>query len=112
MELSELTTEERRAMCALIEHLVRSDGQITEQEIEAVSAIAGAVGDEVWRESFRSVRLLARDREAVLALARTVLRPGARRRILQSMHRVAASDSLAASEVELMDQVVALWGDP
>lgn len=49
MVFSDLAPDERLALVALVKRLVMTDRAITEEEAEAIDAIAGQLGEETYR---------------------------------------------------------------
>ena len=109
MDLSELTDEERRALVALVHHVVRADGQLTDEEIDALSEVAEEMGQDAWREAFREVSLLSRSRDEVMKLAATIERQETRSLATQVLERVAGADGFDRTERAVIKAMQELW---
>jgi uncharacterized tellurite resistance protein B-like protein len=109
MHLGELNENEQRVLCALVGHMIRADGQLTDEEIDAMSQVADEMGLDQWRAAFRAVLGKYPDTESVIALAQSVTRNEARDRIVSVLGDVARSDALDASETRFLGALTRSW---
>ena len=89
MRLDEFSEPDQLALCIFVKHMIRSDGQLTDEEIGAMSDVAEEMGQAAWRAAFRQVMLQRTTSEEVLTLARSVQEAAVRRRILAVLAEVA-----------------------
>jgi len=109
MKLGDLNPNESAVLCALVGHMIRADGQVTDEEIDAMSKIADDMGLDQWRTAFRAVHGQYKTTDAVLEFAKTVERKEAKVCIESVLGDVAASDLLVASETRFLAAVTQNW---
>jgi len=109
MHLGELSPTEQSVLAALIGHLIRVDGQLSDDEIDAMSKVASEMGQEQWRTAFRAVHGKYRTTKDVLAFAESVVRNNARTKIQSVLADVAASDWLDAKEANFLGALANRW---
>ena len=106
MKLEDLHDQERRALVVLINAVIRADGKLTDEEIDAMSGVAEDLGQDAWRQAFRET--LGKNEDA-LDVAATVERPEARALIRTMLAKVAESDLLVKAEKDFLDRLDAAW---
>ena len=109
MTLNELTGQEQLVLTALVKHIIRSDGQLTDDEIDAMSDVAEEMGEDRWQTAFRKLRGQYKETDELLRLAETVQRQEAREQIHAVISKVAASDSISPEEKAVLDAVASIW---
>ncbi len=109
MHLGDLTPNEQLVLCALVGHMIRADGQVTDEEIDAMSKVAEEMGQDQWRKAFRAVHGKYTDTESVLELAKSVERPEVRERIASVLGDVAVSDLLVHEESSILAALASAW---
>ncbi|MBX3230726.1 MAG: TerB family tellurite resistance protein [Labilithrix sp.] len=124
-----LSPEEQFAFAALARVLVRLDGRFSEEEEQAIEAVAAelfatttvagpyrsmpeadaADGSAVWDLIERAAETVPDD-DALKAIAAGVTRPAAREAIYEAIYAVAASDVVAKEEWPMLEWLAAEWG--
>jgi hypothetical protein len=110
MELRDLDATERVALVALVEFVGASNPEVSDEESEAIAAIADALGEESYHRSAAQADERCPDEEALRALLQEVRRQEARELILGTALEVAAGDTIQSSESELLDWLADTWG--
>lgn len=111
MRLDDLQSDEKLALGGLLRLMIRSDGDFTEKEEEAVNRAGERLGAEagLWRLISQSAQDCPEDADIRAAVAK-VVRPEARSLIRSAAKEVAEGDSLADSERELLAWLDSAWG--
>lgn len=109
-ELPLLNTEERELLVGLALAVVAADGALSAEESGLLRNLGQAMGAEVFVESARVARERFPDDESVLAAARTLTSPRARRTIYGTLRALAESGGVTDSEQYLLDELAAAWG--
>lgn len=110
MTLDELSQDEQTALGGLLRMTLRSDGDFTEAEEEAINAEGRALGGEakIWRVISQSAQDCPNEPDVRAWLAK-VQRAEARAFIRGLVERIAASDGTSDREHELLTWLRTTW---
>jgi hypothetical protein len=108
MHVEELSEAEQVVLLALVGLTARADGTVSEPELEALGELRVEIGAERF-EKVRDAAAKLGDGDAILKAAARVERPEARAVIFDRILDVAAPDTVAESEAELLAKLAALW---
>lgn len=110
MKLEDLTADERLALGGLVRLIVRADGSFSEEEEARMDRIGEELGgrEAFWKAISDSAQAFPDDAK-VRAAALAVTRSEARDLILGVVTGVAAADTIAPSEMGVIDALRAAW---
>jgi len=111
MDLGDFTEQQQLALCVLVKHMIRSDGQLTDEEIGAVSDVADEMGHDAWRAAFRQVAFKTTTNREVMGVAKTIDDPEVRRKVRDVLAMVAQADDLVVQEARFLEALDGLWTD-
>ena len=109
MELNELTHDERLALVALVEVVVASDANVSEDEQDQIAHIAGAFGDDAYRALANEADKRFPDEEALKAFLAGVPRQEARELIYGEVLKTALPDLIDTHESSLLGWLATVW---
>ena len=107
--MTALSEPEQVVLLALVGLLARADGRLSQTEMSTLDKLRLAMEPE----RFRRVRDAAGeldDGAAIMKAAQSVANPDARELIFGVLYEMAIPDTIAPAEVELLEQLAALWG--
>ena len=78
MELSDLRSDERLALVALLEAAVVADGSVSDDEVEDIRKVVDAFGEDEYRKLVDEVSRRFQSRDDLLSFLETIERPEAR----------------------------------
>ena len=110
MELTDLTHDERLALVALVENVVASDAEVSEDEAAQIDRIAAAFGDEPYRALAREVDERFEDEASLKTFLAALLRPEARELIYGTVLDAALPDVIDRHESSLLGWLATEWG--
>jgi hypothetical protein len=108
MELNELTQEERIALVALVELVVKS-GAVSDEEVEELQRIVASIGEDAYGEAADEVGKRFRDESELKAFLSTITRQEAREVIYEAVLEAAMPDAISARESELLEWLGTEW---
>jgi hypothetical protein len=109
MGVAQLSEAEQVVLLALVGLVARSDGAVSEPEMSALQGLREAIGPERF-ERVRDAAAALDGNDAILEAAERIARPEAREVIFESILEMAAPDTIAESEAEVLDQLAESWG--
>ena len=110
MELTDLTREERVALAALLELVVESNATISDDEVEEVQHVVGAVGDAAYAEAADEAAERFPDEAALKAFLPSIARQEARELIYGALLQAALPDAMGAHESAILNWLGKAWG--
>lgn len=111
MHAKELQGDERIALCALVDFMIRADAVESTEEKQELLALAAEIGPDVFGAAMRAARERFATVDDALAFAGTVVaRQEARSLIHTMLVDMAQADGLAAAEQPLLRAVARMWG--
>ncbi len=110
MELSELTHDERVALVALIENVIASDAQVSDDEEAEIAEIANAFGDDAYRALATEADERFTDEAALQRFLSTLPRPEARELIYGTVLDAALANGVDRHESSLLGWLATTWG--
>ncbi len=112
MKLNDLDEQELTAFMALLKQLIRADGELSDSEIDHLSALGSVIGEERWKVAFAGVKGQWKQASDIPELAGMVTRPESRGIIHRTLATVAASDKTSAEERAILNTLSKLWTLP
>jgi hypothetical protein len=109
MELTDLDSNERLALVALIEATVQADGGVSEQEEDALADIVDALGEGAYREAVEAADHRFEDDDALKAFLQGIRREDARNLIYGTVLDLAMSDVVSGHESPLLAWLASTW---
>jgi uncharacterized tellurite resistance protein B-like protein len=109
MSVAQLSEDEQVVLLALVGLVARSDGSVSEPEMSALQQLRQAIGPERF-ERVRDAAAALEDDAAILKAAERVARPDARALIFDAILEMAAPDTIAESEAEVLEHLAESWG--
>jgi len=107
--LSGLSADEKLALVALLKRFVNEDGEVSEEEVDAIGAVSAALGpDEYRRLVDEADARLAGDAE-MRAFLESITRQEARETIYEIAFEAAAGEALQALEADILDWLAEAW---
>jgi hypothetical protein len=110
MELGALNHDERLALVALVEWVLKSDNRATEREFEELGRLVEAIGDDAYQALADEVATRFADDAALRAFLPAVTRQDARELIFTTLLDVAIADGVDVHESEMLAWLTDLWG--
>jgi uncharacterized tellurite resistance protein B-like protein len=108
--LTSLTSDEKLALVALLKRFVSEDGEVSEDEVDAIASVSAALGaDEYRRLVDEADARLASDEDMRTFLA-SITRQEARETIFEIVFEAAAGEALQGLEPEMLDWLAETWG--
>jgi uncharacterized tellurite resistance protein B-like protein len=108
--LDGLTSNEKLALIALLKRFVSEDGEVSEDEVDAIGSVAAALGDEEYRRLVDEADKRLRGDEELRAFLDSITRQDARETIYGIVFEAAAGQALQGLEPEMLDQLADAWG--
>jgi uncharacterized tellurite resistance protein B-like protein len=109
MELTDLNSDERLALVALIEATVRADHGVSEEEEEAIAEIIDALGEGAYREAVETADKRFGSEADLKAFLQGIKREEARGLIYGTVLDLAMSDVVTGAESPLLSWLAATW---
>ena len=109
MELTDLNSDERLALVALIEATVRADHGVSEEEEEAIAEIIDALGEGAYREAVEAADKRFGSEADLKAFLQGIKREEARSLIYGTVLDLAMSDVVTGSESPLLSWLASTW---
>jgi hypothetical protein len=109
MELTDLDSNERLALVALIEATVQADGGVSEQEAEVLAEIVDALGESAYREAVEAADSRFEDDDDLKAFLQGIRREEARNLIYGTVLDLAMSDVVSGHESPLLSWLASTW---
>lgn len=110
MDLKELTHDEKLALVALVEVVVASDTEVSEDEQRHIALLADAFGDEAYPALVDEVDERFADEEALKAFLTGISRQDARELIYGTVLDSALPDLIDRHESSLLGWLATEWG--
>jgi len=107
--LDELTGDEKLALVALLKRFVAEDGEVSEDEVDAVGSIAAALGEEEYRRLVDAADERLQEDEALRAFLESITRQDARETIYGIVFEAAVGEALQGLEPEMLDWLAETW---
>src|SRR5712671_73779 len=108
--LNNLTNDEKLALVALLKRFVSEDGEVSEEEVDAIGSVAAALGEEEYRRLVDAADERLREDEQLRAFLESIIRQDARETIYGIAFEAAASEALQGPEPEMLDWLAKTWG--
>ena len=111
MGYAKLEDDELVVLAGALRLMMVADGAITQEEIDASSAIGTKLGltneqwDEIWDEAARELPT----QDAVMEAAIAIERPAAREVIYEQLYEMAGSDAFDDSEWDILEVLDEEW---
>jgi hypothetical protein len=109
MELTDLDSNERLALVALIEATVQADGGVSEQEAEVLAEIVDTLGESAYREAVEAADSRFEDDDDLKAFLQEIRREEARNVIYGTVLDLAMSDVVSGHESPLLAWLASTW---
>jgi len=113
MDLSNLTnlnSDEKLALVALLKRLVSEDGAVSEEEVDAIGAVSASLGAEEYRRIIDEADARLQGDAEMRAFLESITRQEARETIYGLAFEAAASEALQGPEAEMLDWLAEAWG--
>jgi Tellurite resistance protein TerB len=110
MELSDLRSDERLALVALLEAAVVADGSVSDDEVEDIRKFVDAFGEDEYRKLVDEVSRRFQSRDDLLSFLETIERPEARELIYGLFLQEAAGEVVRGREPQLIAWLAETWG--
>jgi hypothetical protein len=110
MELSDLTHDERLALVTLVETVIASDAEVSEDEASHIARLAAVFGDENYRALAEEADERFEDEAALKRFLTALLRPEARELIYGTVLDAALPDVIDRHESSLLGWLASEWG--
>ena len=109
MELSDLDHDERLALVAVMERVIGSDAEVSEEEQAEIDRVADAFGDEAYRAIATEADDRFTDDEALKAFLAATGRREARELIYGTALAAALPDAVDERESSLLEWLAKTW---
>ncbi len=109
MELNELNDNERIALVALIDVMVESDTQVTDEEMEKLQAVVDAVGTDEYEAAADAVDERFGDEDDLRAFLPSIERQEARELIYGTVLELAMSENVDPHEGHMLTWLAEAW---
>lgn len=109
MELADLNQDERTAVVGLMQMVVFSSGDVSEEELEHVEELVDAFGEEAYQATLDAFEKRFPDGDSFRAFLRTIGRQDARDLIFGTVLEAAGAEAVEDREAELLDWLAKAW---
>lgn len=109
MELKELTRDEQLALVALVEVVVTSDAEVSDDEESFVVRLAGTLGDDHYRALMDEADERFEDEAALKDFLTTITRQEARELVYGTVLEAALPDVIDQHESSLLGWLATTW---
>lgn len=109
MELTDLTHDERLALVALVEVVVSSDADVSENEQTQIAGVATALGDEAYRTLANEADERFPDQDTLKTFLTGLQRQEARELIYGTVLESALPDVIDSHESSLLGWLATTW---
>jgi uncharacterized tellurite resistance protein B-like protein len=109
MELRDLTHDERLALVALLEWILKSDVRSTEEEYARIDGIVDGLGQEAFQALAEEVGTRFANDADLRAFLPSIARQEARELIVATVMDVAMADAVDTRESEMLEWLADLW---
>jgi hypothetical protein len=109
MGVAELSEPEQVVLLALLGLVARSDGSVSDSEMDALQTLREAIGPGRF-ERVRDAAAALDGNAAILKAAEGVTSPDSRELILGTIFELAAPDAIAEGEAAVVEHLARSWG--
>lgn len=109
MELPDLTHDERLALLALLEWILKSDVRSTEEEYARIEGVVDALGEDAYQALADEVGTRFANDADLRAFLPSIARQEARELIVATVMDVAMADAVDTRESEMLRWLADLW---
>jgi tellurite resistance protein TerB len=109
MELTDLTHDEQLALVTLIETVVASDREVSDDEAEQIERVASALGPETYRALAEEADARFRDEAGLKGFLAGIQRQEARELIYGTVLEAALPDVIDQHESSLLGWLASAW---
>src|SRR5258706_15404812 len=110
MELQDVSHDERLALVALLEWVIKSDVRSTDDEYDRLGGVVAALGEHAYQALADEVAARFANDADLLAFLPSVTRQDARELIYETVLEVAMAHAIDVRESELLERLRTLWG--
>ena len=113
MDLSNLTNldpDEKLALVALLKRFVSEDGEVSDEEVDAIGAVSASLGVDEYRRLIDEADARLQGDAEMRAFLESITRQEARETIYGLAFEAAASEALQYPEAEMLDWLAETWG--
>lgn len=106
-----LTHDELVILAALLRELIRTDGEISEEEIQGLDVVANRLGlpEARWKRIWSQASSELPNLETTKAAAALLERAAAREFVYELLHNVASADDIVDPEWDLLEWIDEEW---
>ena len=108
--LKTLTHDEKLALVALLKRFVGEDGEVADEELDAIGSVAAALGEEEYRKLVDEAAERLQGDEDMRAFLEAITRQEARDTIYGLAFDAASSEVLQDIEADMLDWLAKTWG--
>ena len=109
MELSDLTPDERIALVGLMQMVVLSDANVSDEELEHVDELVDAFGEDGYQQTLDAFEQRFPNEDSFRAFLRTITRQDARDLIFGTVLEAAGAEAVEDHEAEILDWLSSTW---
>jgi hypothetical protein len=109
MELSDLNQDERTAIVGLMQMVVFSNSDVSEEEMEHVGELVDAFGEDGYQTTLDAFEKRFPDVESFRSFLRTIVRQDARDLIFGTVLEAAGAEAVEDREAEILDWLAKTW---
>jgi DNA-directed RNA polymerase specialized sigma24 family protein len=109
MELSDLNQDERIALVGLMQMVVLSDANVSDEEMESVDELVDAFGEDGYQEALDAFEQRIPNEDAFKTFLRTITRQDARDLIFGTVLEGAGAEAVEDQEAEILDWLAKTW---
>jgi uncharacterized tellurite resistance protein B-like protein len=113
MDLSNLTSftaDEKLALVALLKRFVAEDGEVSDDEVDAIGSVSAALGDAEYLGLIDEADERLQEDQALRAFLESITRQEARDTIYGIVFEAAANEAMQGLEPEMLDWLAKTWG--
>jgi hypothetical protein len=109
MELSDLTPDERLAVVGLLQMVVFSNSEVSDEEKEYLDELVEAFGEDGYQHTLDTFQKRFPDEDSFRAFLRTITRQDARDLIFGTVLEAAGAEAVEDREAEILDWLAKTW---
>jgi hypothetical protein len=108
--VTSLTPDEKLALVALLKRFVSEDGEVSDDEVDAIGSVSAALGADEYRRLVDEADARLAGDDEMRTFLESITRQEARDTIYEIVFEAAAGEALQGLEPDMLDWLAETWG--